>query len=123
MLDRDVGLARPIPKSAAYGPAARKARIECQGTINQRHHGADVLTESGQRKGDIREDARVVSAACKAVSITPAALDATLAWRSKTSSSEPSKRAAHKCAPVIASISCPVIRTRFPAFRTEPSRT
>src|SRR5437762_296694 len=61
MLDRDVGLARPIPKSATYGPAAGVARVERERAVNQRHHGADVLAESSQRKGDIRQDDRVVA--------------------------------------------------------------
>ena len=37
MFDRNIGLACPIPKSATYRPAARKARVECQGTVHQRH--------------------------------------------------------------------------------------
>src|SRR5260370_13877130 len=39
------------------------------------------------------------------------------------SSSEPWNRSAHTCVPVSASISCPVIRTRPPALRTEPPST
>src|SRR5215469_1354067 len=39
------------------------------------------------------------------------------------SSSEPSNRSAQSCAPLVASINCAVMRTRFPPFRTEPSRT
>src|SRR5215472_7467762 len=39
------------------------------------------------------------------------------------SSSEPSNRSAQRCAPLVASINCAVMRTRFPPFRTEPSRT
>src|SRR6202035_4856546 len=48
---------------------------------------------------------------------------ATLSCRSKTSSSEPSKRSAQRCAPVSASISWPAMRTRLAALRTEPSST
>src|SRR5262249_17491504 len=40
----------------------------------------------------------------------------------KTSSSEPSKWSAQRCAPLCASINWAVIRTRWPALRTEPSR-
>ena len=61
MLDRDVGLARPQPECAADKPAAREIRVECQRTIDQRHHGADVLAEIGQRLGGVREDAWVVA--------------------------------------------------------------
>ena len=42
-------------------PAAREVRVERQGTVDQRHHGADVLAEIGQREGGIRQDARVVA--------------------------------------------------------------
>jgi len=61
MLDRDAGLARPQPQCAADKPAAREIRVECQRTIGQRHHGADVLAEIGQRLGGVREGARVVA--------------------------------------------------------------
>ena len=37
--------------------------------------------------------------------------------------SSPSKRSAHRCAPVAASMSWPVMRTRLPALRTLPSST
>ena len=43
--------------------------------------------------------------------------------RSKTSSSWLSNRSAQRCAPVAASINCPVMRTRLPALRTLPSST
>src|ERR1700751_2728948 len=49
--------------------------------------------------------------------MAPATVDATLSRRSKTSSREPSKRSAHRCAPVPASINCAVMRTREPALR------
>ena len=42
-------------------PAAREVRVERQGAIDQRHHGADVLAEIGQREGGIRQDARIVA--------------------------------------------------------------
>src|SRR5271165_7536537 len=43
MLDRDVGLARPVPAGAAEKPAAGVVRVERQCAVHQRHHGADVL--------------------------------------------------------------------------------
>src|SRR6516162_10578663 len=61
MLDRDVGLARPKPDIAADEPAAGEIRIERQGAVDQRHHGADVLAKIGQRKGGICEDDRIVA--------------------------------------------------------------
>src|SRR5208282_2583754 len=61
VLDRDVGLARPQLEEAADGPAAREARVERQGTIDQRHHGADVLAKIGEREGGIRKDACIVT--------------------------------------------------------------
>src|SRR3954471_22975681 len=42
-------------------PAASGVRVERQGTVNQRHHRANVLSEIGQREGGIREDARIVA--------------------------------------------------------------
>src|SRR6202040_906263 len=52
--------------------------------------------------------------------MTPATLIATLSWRSKTSSKEPSKRSAQRWAPVSASISCgdahPVPTLAYRAF-------
>jgi hypothetical protein len=36
------------------------------------------------------------------------------------SSSEPSKRPAHRCARLALSMSCPLMRTLLPAFRTDP---
>ena len=56
-----IGLAGPQPEDAADVPAAREARVERQRAVDQRHHGADVLAEIGQREGGIRQDARVVA--------------------------------------------------------------
>jgi hypothetical protein len=42
-------------------PAAGVVRIQRQGLVNQRHHGADVLAEIGQREGGIRQDAPIVA--------------------------------------------------------------
>src|SRR5438034_1459080 len=50
MLDRDVGLARPVPERSADGPATSIAWVERQGTVDQRHHGVDVLAEIAQRE-------------------------------------------------------------------------
>ena len=61
MLDRDIWLARPQPEDAADVPAARVVRVEREGTINQRHHRADVLAKIGQRFGGIRQDPRIVA--------------------------------------------------------------
>ena len=61
MLDSDVGLARIHSEGATDVPAARGTRVERQCTIDQRHHGADVLAEIGQREGGIRQDARVIA--------------------------------------------------------------
>ena len=54
-------MARPQPQRPAGGPPAREIRVEHQGTVNQRHHGADVLAKMGQCMGGIRQDARVVA--------------------------------------------------------------
>src|SRR5712664_3946155 len=61
MLDRDVGLARVNPQAAADVPAAGEARVERQCTIDQVHHGADVLAEISQRLCGIRQYARIVA--------------------------------------------------------------
>ena len=45
MLDRDVGLAGPDPEDAANKPAAGVVRVKREGTVDQRHHGADILAE------------------------------------------------------------------------------
>jgi len=67
-------------------------------------------------------DARSISDWRSFGSIAPATLDATWSCNSKMSSSAPSKRSAQMWAPFAVSINCPVIRTRLPAFLTEPSR-
>jgi len=54
VLDREVGLARPKPAHRALGPAAREARVERYGMIDQSRHGTDVLAEIGQSDGRIR---------------------------------------------------------------------
>src|SRR5690242_16407966 len=61
MLDRIVGLARPNPERSADRPATRKIRVEREGTVDQRHHRADVLAEISQRKSGIHQDSRIVT--------------------------------------------------------------
>src|SRR5215469_6557949 len=61
MLDRDVGLTGPIPEGATDLPAAREARVEREGAIDQRHHRTDVLAEIRQRSGGIGKDARIIA--------------------------------------------------------------
>src|SRR5215472_2870012 len=61
MLDRNVGLTRPIPECVTEIPASRVVRVERQGTVDQRYHGTDILAEIGQRVGGIRQDAWIVT--------------------------------------------------------------
>src|SRR5215831_1900867 len=67
--------------------------------------------------------ARPISDCRSRGSIAPVTLDATRSCKSKISPSAPSKRSAQMWPPVDVSINCPVMRTRLPALRTEPSRT
>src|ERR1700746_1087139 len=62
MLDRDVGLPRPIPEGAADVPVAREIRVERERAIDQRHHRADILAEMRQREGRVRQDAWILAA-------------------------------------------------------------
>src|SRR5215471_10798250 len=61
MLDCDIGLAGPKPHDAAVEPAAREARIEQQRSVDQRYHGTDILTESGERDRGSRQDSGIVA--------------------------------------------------------------
>src|SRR6516162_7271864 len=61
MFDRDVGLARPTSEDATDVPAAREIWIEGQSTVNQCHHGPDVLAEIGKCERGIRQNARIVA--------------------------------------------------------------
>src|SRR5205814_1823796 len=61
VLDCRFGLARQQTEKAFDEPAARVVRVECQCAVNQRHHGADVLAERGQRIGGICQDPWVVA--------------------------------------------------------------
>jgi len=70
MLDREVRLARFYSECAADVPAARVVRVEHQGTIEQRHHGTDVLAEISQRMGGSYQNARVVAGHSSAQSQT-----------------------------------------------------
>ncbi len=60
IFDRAVGLPCPISQHPADKPHPRRIRIERQRPVDQRHHGADVLAEPGQRLGGIHQNARVV---------------------------------------------------------------
>ena len=60
MPDREVGPTRQGSKKAAHIPAASKARIDCQRTVHQTDHRADVLAEVSQHQGGVGEDGRVV---------------------------------------------------------------
>src|SRR6516162_13519 len=63
--NRNIRLACPTSEDAAKVPAAREIRIERQCAVNQRYHGVDVLSESGQRDSGIRKDARIVTSHCQ----------------------------------------------------------
>jgi hypothetical protein len=60
---------------------------------------------------------RSISSCSSFGAIAPATLDANRSWRSNTSVISPSERFAEICAPVIESISCASMRTRFAAAR------
>src|SRR5215469_922489 len=47
VLDRDAGLAGKKPQCAADIPAAGKAGVERQRSVNKGHHGADILAKIG----------------------------------------------------------------------------
>jgi hypothetical protein len=59
--DPDFGLSRPRPENAADVPAPREIRVEGEGTVNQRHHRADILAEIRQRFCGIRQDPGAVA--------------------------------------------------------------
>src|SRR5215469_5190012 len=61
ILDRKVGLAREKPENGADVPTACKIRVECEGTIDQRDHGADILAEIASGEGDIDNGVRIVA--------------------------------------------------------------
>ena len=61
MLDRKVRLPSHHPDAPALEPPARKARVKRQRTIDQHHHGADVLAEHREHDGRIRKDCRIVT--------------------------------------------------------------
>ena len=73
MLDRNVRLARPQPQDPAQVSAARETWIERQRTVDQCHHGANVLAEIGQRESGMYQDYGIV--ACDFES-TPGQIDA-----------------------------------------------
>jgi hypothetical protein len=53
VFDRNLGLAVPEPQTGADVPPARKARVEGQRAIDQRHHRTDVFAEIRQHKDGI----------------------------------------------------------------------
>src|SRR5689334_18323698 len=53
-LDRNIRLACPRPKDAAYVPAACETWIEGQRMVDRGHRGAHILTEIGQHNRSIR---------------------------------------------------------------------
>src|SRR5271167_3283604 len=61
MLDCNVRLACISPEDTADVPAIGVVRVERQRTVDQRHHGADVLSKKSEREGGMRQDARVVA--------------------------------------------------------------
>ena len=85
--------------------------------IARRYKSYVVRSETG------RSAARLISVSSSKGSMIPATLEAILSCSSNTSSSAPSNFSAHKCEPVAASMSCPVIRSCAPDFRTLPSST
>ena len=56
-----IRLPGPEPESAADVPAAREAGVERQSTVDQRHHGTEILAEIAQRKGGIGDGAGIVT--------------------------------------------------------------
>src|ERR1043166_3131127 len=60
MFDRENVLTGPDPEGAARIPAAGKAWVECQRTVDQPDHRADVLAEIRQQAGGVGEDTGVV---------------------------------------------------------------
>jgi hypothetical protein len=60
MLDRDIGLAGPEPENAAHKPAAGIARVDRERTVDQPHHGGDILAEIRQRESGVGKNARIV---------------------------------------------------------------
>jgi hypothetical protein len=42
-------------------PTAREIRVQSEGAVDQRHHGAHILAEKGKHLRGVRQDARVVT--------------------------------------------------------------
>ena len=61
MVNCDLGQACPHPEDATDVPSARKARVECQRTIDQGHHRPNVLAEPSERESRVRKNARVIA--------------------------------------------------------------
>jgi two-component system cell cycle response regulator DivK len=64
VLDREIELTRPESAHGALGPAAREARVEHYGMINQSRHCSDALAKVGQRDGRIRARSESSPASC-----------------------------------------------------------
>src|SRR3984893_3226649 len=60
MLDREIRLAGPQPEKTADVPAAREARIEGEGAIDQCNHRIEVFAENSERHCGVGQNARVV---------------------------------------------------------------
>jgi hypothetical protein len=86
------------------GPASR---LEPLVTMGRQGKSRAILRIAFYRLLEQARRSDEISAACKVGSMTLATLEATLSCRSNTSWSEPSKRSAHRCAPVAASTSWP----------------
>src|SRR6516162_8775572 len=61
MLDREVGLARGQPEGGADVPTACEIRVQNEGAVDQRYHGADILAEIRQGESGIYNSARIVT--------------------------------------------------------------
>src|SRR6516225_2360003 len=57
----EIRLSGPELQGAADVPAAREAGVERQSTVDQRHHGTEILAEIAQRKGGIGDGAGIVT--------------------------------------------------------------
>src|ERR1051325_4705589 len=60
MLDREIVLTGPDPQRPTQMPAAGKAWVQCQRSVDQPDHRPDVLAEIRQQAGGVGEDTGVV---------------------------------------------------------------
>src|ERR1700730_9900783 len=61
MLDRQTGFTRHQPEPTAKHPAARKARIKCEGTVDHAYGSSDLLAEIPQHDCGVGEHAGVAT--------------------------------------------------------------